>query len=457
MVLVSSAQIVCAEEAIVKLDEALKDASAWNTAKEDVVFKDSSLVHTAPEGVNAVFGYTKEKYLNEAVEFDAIFQVEGAEVWQGIMIRSSSPTALPWLWQENKNYLVVVTEHQFELQRFNYKSSYLAVAPNPYKAGERVNIQFAARNIDEGVQLIFKVNGKTIFNVIDDGEAQIREEGHVGFYNPSTLTILPSTGNAAEDAPSVALTRIEGKGRKGETLNASYIYSDLNGGKEGDSIYHWYRTLTPIDTFGFGQNKLYPENFKEEYLEEIKGANEKSYIVTEDDSCYYILFGVQPKTSETGAVGEETFSNQIYVNHMDNVLSNGIYFAADSPYALIYGEKVEIDPKNEKFTPFEKDNELYIPLRFVAEATDCTVSWNGAERTATITKNGENINAFKADDFIIKFDSLFIPISEAEQICGAKSAYEPLYNLGVISDSYAGVNPLDYRVLLRTIKDAVEN
>ncbi|MBR1969776.1 MAG: hypothetical protein IKA17_05430 [Clostridia bacterium] len=451
----SAAQFVCAAEGSVKLDAALKDETNWNAPKEEVVFKDSALTHTAPEGVNSVFGYTKEKYLNEAIEFDAIFNVVGAEVWQGIMLRSSSPTALPWLWQENKNYLVVITEHQIELQRFNYKSGYLAVVPNPFKAGERVNIQFAAINIEQGVQLIFKVNGKTLINVIDDNEAQIRDAGHVGFFNPSTITILPSTRNAQNDVPSVVSTKIDGKGITGKTLTASYIFNDLDGGTEGESIYHWYRTLAPIDAFGYGRNKPYPENFKEEYLEEIKGANEKTYTVTEDDSSYYLLFGVQPRTKETGALGEESLSNVIYVNHMDNILAGGIYFAANSPYASVYGEKVEIDPENEKFTPFEHSGELYIPLRFTAEKTGCTVTWDNATKTATILKDGEIKKIYKAEELINKFNSLFMPITEAGEILGIKSAYEPLYELGVISNTCAGLNPVDYKVILRTVKNAV--
>lgn len=453
---VSSAQIVCAEEDRVKLDLAIKDETGWNAPKEELVFNNSTLVHTAPEGTNAVFGYTKEKYLNEVVEFDAVFQVVGAEVWQGIMLRSSNPSVMPWLTEQNKNYLVVVTEHQIELQRFGKRSKYLAVVPTPFKAGERVNIQFSAINVDVGVQLTFKVNGKTIINAIDNDEAAIKESGHVGFFNPSVLTILPSTRKPAQETPSVAFTNIEGSGKVGDPLTASYTYNDLTGDKEGKSIYRWYRTLAPIDAFGYGQKQLYPENFKEEYLEQIEGANDIKYVVTEDDSTFYLLFSVQPKSAKTGLLGEESFSNQIYVNQMDTIMASGAYFVADCPYALIRGTRTMIQAENEKFTPFVRENELYIPLRFIAESLGYSVTWNGEERTCSISKDNELKKIYNADDLIIKFDSLFMPISEAEEIFGIKSEYEPLNKLGIINDVCAGLNPVDYRVLLRNVKKAVE-
>ena len=143
------------------------------------------------------------------------------------------------------------------------------------------------------------------------------------------------------------------------------------------------------------------------------------------------------------------------MNHIDNILAGGIYFAANSPYASVYGEKVEIDPENEKFTPFEHSGELYIPLRFTAEKTGCTVTWDNAPKTATILKDGEIKKIFKSEELINKFNSLFMPITEAGEILGIKSAYEPLYELGVISNTCAGFNPVDYKVILRTIKNAV--
>lgn len=452
----TSVQAFCTEVSPVTLDAALKDPAGWNAKEEEVVFKDSSLVHTVPENAYTVFGYMKETYLNEEIEFDACFKFDGVEPWQGIMIRSTSPTAMPWETKINSNYLVVVKEDQIELQRFSSKSAYLAVVPTPFQEGERVNIRFAAVNVDEGVQLTFKVNGKTLINEIDTHETAIKEAGYVGFFNASTLKLLPSSRKKQKDAPSVALTQIQGEGFIGNTLTADYVYNDLGGGREGNSIYRWYRTLAPIDVFGFGRKMLYPENFKEDYLEQIKGANGKSYEITEDDSNYYLLFSVQPKSAETGMVGEEVFSNQIYVSYMENLLSDGIYFVADCPYALVYGERMMIRPGNKKFAPFDENKELYIPLRFTAEALGYQVDWDAKTNTTSIRLTDGKTKVVDNKTLPNRYDSVLIPMGEAAELFGIPTSYQPMYGLGMMSDLGEGKDPIDYRVLFRTIRDEVE-
>ena len=53
----TSVQAFCTEVSPVTLDAALKDPAGWNAKEEEVVFKDSSLVHTVPEDSYTVFGY----------------------------------------------------------------------------------------------------------------------------------------------------------------------------------------------------------------------------------------------------------------------------------------------------------------------------------------------------------------------------------------------------------------
>jgi len=453
----TAAHISCAAVERIKLDEAIKDPEGWTANKEELSFINSKMVHTTPKDVDSVFGYTNKKYLNEIIEFDAIFQFVGNTIWQGIMIRSSNPQFLPWNWQENKNYLVVVTENQLELQRFNFNSDYLAVAPTPFKAGERVNIQFGAINVEDGVQIVFKVNGKTIFNVIDTSDAAVKDAGHFGVFNQSEFTLLPSTRDNLKDEPSAVNPSLQGEGIVGETLEAQYTFSDFNNSKEGKSEFAWYRTLSPIDSFGYGKKTLYPSDFKENHIEKIEGANKKTYQLTQDDIGFYVFCGVKPKTAGTNITGNEIFTNTVYIDNTKNILANGVYYLKDSPYAIACGQRVMIDKNNKNFVPFTVSRELYIPLRFTAESLGCNVDWNGKTRTCTISKDGEIKKILKADELITKFDSLFMPISMAEEIFGIKSGYEPLYNLGVISDFSAGLNPIDYKVLLRNIKNTVIN
>ena len=42
------------------------------------------------------------------------------------------------------------------------------------------------------------------------------------------------------------------------------------------------------------------------------------------------------------------------------------------------------------------------------------------------------------------------------QTFGIKSSFEPLYEIGIINDLTSGLDPIDYKVLIRSIKDACE-
>ncbi len=57
----------------------------------------------------------------------------------------------------------------------------------------------------------------------------------------------------------------------------------------------------------------------------------------------------------------------------------------DKPQARVNGEMKWIDPNNHDVKPIIINSRTILPLRFVAENLGCTVNWDAATRTITIT------------------------------------------------------------------------
>ncbi len=444
---------VFAEEATgLTLDDALKDTKGWNVPSQETVFKDGGLTHTSSDAEAKVFGYQNAKCLDGFIRFDTVLKFVDISHWQGFMIRAENTENVPW--KKNNNYLIVITEKDIELQRFGFRHAYLAVKPTPFKSGERVSMEFGAFNIDEGVQLVLRINGKTIFNVVDKDESAIKTEGHFAVYNPNEMTILPYTGDKYEKAPSCTLTSIKSSGLVGDKVEIDYTYSDFEGGTEGESEYSWYRSLVNIDHFGTLQAA--PENFRENYMEKIEGATERTYTITSDDVGFFVRCGIRTRSKETGLLGEEVLTNSVYIDTITNILGNGIFFKTDNPFAMVNGESKKLDSVS-NVVPVVKNNKMYVPVRFIAEALGYTVGWEQEKAICTITKDGKTSTVSLSEDVYMYYDRIHIPIERCYDLFGIKSSYEQLYELGMINDVCAGLNPLDYKVILRDINNAIEN
>ena len=57
----------------------------------------------------------------------------------------------------------------------------------------------------------------------------------------------------------------------------------------------------------------------------------------------------------------------------------------DKPQAKVNGKMKWIDPNNHDVKPIIVNSRTMLPLRFVAENLGCTVGWDAATRTITIT------------------------------------------------------------------------
>ena len=58
----------------------------------------------------------------------------------------------------------------------------------------------------------------------------------------------------------------------------------------------------------------------------------------------------------------------------------------NNPIALVNGASVMIDPQDQLVTPIIHRSRTMLPLRFIAEALDIDVAWDGTEKKVTLVK-----------------------------------------------------------------------
>ncbi len=440
-----------AEEAVrFKLDAALKDASGWSNSQGTLVFENDGLTDTVIDENKDVFGYQNKKFKNEIIEFDAVFNFVDASHWQGIMIRAKSAENLPW--KDNETYLIVITEKQIELQRFSYRSGYLAVVSTPFKSGERVNVQFGAINTDNGVELVLKINGQTIINVVDTDEAAIRNEGHFAVYNASTLKLLPSSRANKTEAPCVYTPAIKTEGIVGDKVYASYKFVSYDNESEAESEFTWYRAFADISVYG--KSALLPDDFENRYLEKIVTTTEPVYTLTEEDVGKYIVCGIRAKAKPSGSFSNEMLSNAVQIDILKNTLGQGIFFANDSEYAINKGKRELIDSIGT--APFSIDGTMYLPLRYVSEALGYKVEWNAEKNVAVCTLNDKKITIENnLNGSVNKNNKLYIPENSIYELFGIKSDYKPLFGMGIVSNQNIGLDEFEYRFFLKELLEKI--
>ena len=165
----------------VDLGTLIRQGGNWVAGNANYIrFPKQGTMTFTPELDSAVGGY-KLPTPNYAIwTFNAIFDL--SEGWQAFGLRASSNTLVAW---GATSYLVIVKEDVIELHRFYNGGKMWDTVPNTFiKTGQKHLIEVGSLDVKGGVQLIFKVDGKTVFDVLDS-EGYIQSEGYFTIYSVS--------------------------------------------------------------------------------------------------------------------------------------------------------------------------------------------------------------------------------------------------------------------------------
>jgi len=181
------------------LADAIADAENWYMSKGTATAGTNSLA--LEKGGYSI--YKGKQFQDEMLEFTMNTDITGG-AWQSITFRNQSDTANP-IGAGGECYIVVIKEAVIELQRFNDSNRtvfYGNIAENPSLIGDGIPntffesekdnlVQVGAMNTDEGVRLVMYVNGKEVFDCIDEWDGKIENAGYFGTYqaaNPIKLS-----------------------------------------------------------------------------------------------------------------------------------------------------------------------------------------------------------------------------------------------------------------------------
>ena len=192
-------------QGLVDLGQLLSNRSNW-------IAGDPNYFSTTPDGGlrfapsgNGYAGYNLKVPNYPIWGFKAEFDFTN-DMWQGFSLRAQSISAAPWT---TTGYLFIVKEGAFELQRFGptgaFPSGTLSVPNTVVTSGTEHAVQFGALDVEDGVRLIVKMDGATIFDYVDTN-GYITDEGYFGITSTGSaiLTLHPYEEPEDDEEPSGA-------------------------------------------------------------------------------------------------------------------------------------------------------------------------------------------------------------------------------------------------------------
>lgn len=226
---------------VLPLKNELERIEDWYVQATGGRTKDNLGLTLSTPGGHAV--YQGRQYLNETLEFG--MTINGVDGWPSIMIRNQySDQGI-----NGTTYIVVIKPDVIELQRFNqgvrtviygnidnFESLAGDAIPNtmlPYNT-EKV-IRLTALTEDNGVRIIFNVDGEEVFNVLDAGEEALFDPGYFGVIARSGSITLNRTDNLSPQLMGLKL------------IGQSEILVGESGGIRIYGIYEDGTWILPVD------------------------------------------------------------------------------------------------------------------------------------------------------------------------------------------------------------------
>ncbi len=170
------------------------NSSSWaGPDPNNIIRKDGNLMFASNKsGSSNVYGYREIMPNYPIWKFNAIFNLSDlSSGWQAISLRASGATSTSW--SGGYCYICIIKPDVIELQQFGNKRFYDTVPNTFIESGKEYTIEYGAYDTEEGVQLIFKVDGQTVFEKLDT-ENYNDVEGYISFVAPQNqlLTLKKS-------------------------------------------------------------------------------------------------------------------------------------------------------------------------------------------------------------------------------------------------------------------------
>ena len=175
---------------IVSMGSIIKNYVNWKAGNANFLRLYGDTLNLAPTpGGGVVAGYQEILPSYPIWKFKAKFDVTGN--WQGFGLRASDATSVGW--SAAASYMIIVKAEQIELQRFYLGGKDLGVVPNTFiESGVDHDIEIGSVDMPGGgVHLIFRVDGKTVFDY-EDTDGYIPDPGLLTIYG-STNRVLSLT------------------------------------------------------------------------------------------------------------------------------------------------------------------------------------------------------------------------------------------------------------------------
>ncbi len=155
------------------------NSSSWVSENQNFIIKsDNSITFnpTSASETGVVSGF-KEKVMNHNIwTFKANFNYN-SKSWQAISLRASGATSVAWT--GGYSYIFIFKPDVVECQKFNGASNFYDTVPNEFTTpGQDALVEIAALDVENGVRLILRIDGKTVFDKIDK-DGIIDEEGYI--------------------------------------------------------------------------------------------------------------------------------------------------------------------------------------------------------------------------------------------------------------------------------------
>lgn len=202
-----------------------------------------------------------------------------------------------------------------------------------------------------------------------------------------TLNSIKFTGvsNIEPSVREVNLNKSEAK--VSETVSVDYLYSDLEGHNEGDSIYRW---------------QLKNNDNTEDYF-----TQEKNFVPNSIGKLSCTVYPVD----EHGKVGEGVKSNEIFIVNREEIVSN-----ADLEFININNSVIDSfdkDKVNYQYNSISNQESLKLNVKSYEENSNIVITVDGEELIKGLGNISGNIKVNKEKDIIIKVVS---PNGENEKV-----------------------------------------